>query len=52
MTKQAAHFYELGPFRLDATEQVLLRDGVPVKLPPKIFESPLALVQRKPAAPK
>ena len=30
--------YEFGPFRLDPTEGLLLRDGTPVPLMPKTFE--------------
>ncbi len=37
--------YEFGPFRLDAREQVLLRNGERVALTPKIFDTLLALVQ-------
>ena len=37
--------YEFGPFRLDAAEYVLLRDGQVVPLTPKVFETLLVLVQ-------
>lgn len=37
--------YEFGPFRLDAAEYVLLRDGRVVPLTPKVFETLLVLVQ-------
>jgi len=37
--------YEFGPFTLDAAEQLLLRDGQPVALKPKIFDLLLVLVQ-------
>ncbi|HEX6189836.1 MAG TPA: winged helix-turn-helix domain-containing protein [Pyrinomonadaceae bacterium] len=40
------HFYEFGNFRIDAGERVLLRDGVPLTLPPKVFDTLLALVER------
>jgi TolB-like protein/DNA-binding winged helix-turn-helix (wHTH) protein/Tfp pilus assembly protein PilF len=36
--------YEFGPFRLDAAEHLLLRDGAPVPLTPKSFDMLLALV--------
>jgi len=39
------HFYEFGPFRIDLTERVLLRNGQPVQLTPKAFETLLVLVQ-------
>src|SRR5215210_9267340 len=45
MGKSFKHFYELGPFRLDVGERLLLRDGKPVPLPPKDFEMLLVLVE-------
>ena len=45
MGKSFKHFYEFGPFRLDAGERLLLRDGKPVPLPPKDFEMLLVLVE-------
>jgi DNA-binding winged helix-turn-helix (wHTH) protein len=45
MNSRTRHFYEFDSFRLDAAEQVLLRDGQPVPLSPKLFETLLALVQ-------
>ena len=45
MSSPFRHFYEFGPFRLDASERVLLRDGRPVRLTPKEFETLLALVR-------
>src|SRR5882762_6474824 len=38
--------YEFGPFRLDPAEYLLLREGAPVALTPKVFETLLILVQR------
>ena len=38
------HFYQFGPFCLDESERVLLRDGRLVPLPPKAFSTLLALV--------
>ncbi|MGH9969978.1 MAG: winged helix-turn-helix domain-containing protein, partial [Pyrinomonadaceae bacterium] len=46
MSKEAQPFYEFGPFRLETTERTLLRDGQPVPLPPKVFDTLLLLVQR------
>jgi DNA-binding winged helix-turn-helix (wHTH) protein/TolB-like protein/lipoprotein NlpI len=43
--RQDKHF-EFGPFRLDPDEQLLLREGRPVQLPPKAFETLLVLVER------
>ncbi|HXG64681.1 MAG TPA: tetratricopeptide repeat protein [Blastocatellia bacterium] len=45
MTVRATHVYEFGPFRLDAIERVLLREGQPVPLTPKAFATLLMLVQ-------
>src|SRR5215467_6901437 len=39
------HLYGFGPYRLDAEERVLLRDGLPVTLPPKDLETLLVLVE-------
>ena len=46
MSKQTKQFYEFGPFRVDPSQRVLFREGKPVALPPKIFETLLALVER------
>jgi TolB-like protein/Flp pilus assembly protein TadD len=45
MGKQPRHFYEFGPFRLNASERVLLRDGKPVLLTSKAIETLIVLVQ-------
>ena len=39
------HFYEFGPFRLDATDHQLFREGVPLPLTPKALDTLLILVQ-------
>src|SRR6266487_7145554 len=39
--------YEFGPFRVDARERRLLRDGEVVPLTPKVFGILLVLVQNK-----
>ena len=46
MSLSTKHFYEFGAFRIDLAERVLLRDGRPVPLPAKTFETLLALVER------
>src|ERR1044072_2074652 len=46
MSNQEKHFYEFGPFRLDPVKRRLLRDGEPVPLTPKAFETLLALVRQ------
>ena len=39
------HFYEFGPFRLDATDHQLFREGVPLPLTPKALDTLLILLQ-------
>ncbi len=39
------HFYEFGPFRLDATDRQLFRQSMPLPLTPKALDTLLALVQ-------
>lgn len=46
MSKRSQHLYEFGPYRLDTAEGLLLRDGEPVPLTPKAFETLVALVER------
>jgi len=41
----ARDFYEFGPFRLDQAGRRLLRDGAPVILTPKVFDTLLVLVE-------
>jgi Tol biopolymer transport system component/DNA-binding winged helix-turn-helix (wHTH) protein len=45
MASQAKHFYEFDRFTLVASERLLLREGRPVRLTPKEFETLLALVR-------
>src|SRR6266496_3215290 len=45
MPQRSRHFYEFGPFRLDAEKHRLLRDGEPVHLSPKAAEALTVLVQ-------
>jgi TolB-like protein/DNA-binding winged helix-turn-helix (wHTH) protein/tetratricopeptide (TPR) repeat protein len=45
MTPQPKPFYEFGPFRVDAVERVLFREGEPVTLTPKVFDILLVLVE-------
>ena len=45
MSKQGRHFYEFDSFRLDPSEQVLFRNGEPVPLSPKLFDTLLVLVR-------
>jgi TolB-like protein/DNA-binding winged helix-turn-helix (wHTH) protein/tetratricopeptide (TPR) repeat protein len=46
LSNQANHLYEFGPYRLDTAERLLVRDGQPVPLTPKAFETLVALVER------
>jgi TolB-like protein/DNA-binding winged helix-turn-helix (wHTH) protein/tetratricopeptide (TPR) repeat protein len=45
MDRQTKYFYDFGPFRFESEQRVLLRDGQPVPLPPKVAETLLLLVQ-------
>ena len=45
MGEETRRFYEFGPFRIDAAERMLLRDGQPVPLTPKAFDALLLLVE-------
>jgi Tol biopolymer transport system component/DNA-binding winged helix-turn-helix (wHTH) protein len=44
--EEIKRFYEFGPFHVDTSERVLLREGQPVMLSPKLFDTLLALVER------
>jgi DNA-binding winged helix-turn-helix (wHTH) protein/tetratricopeptide (TPR) repeat protein len=46
MGKDTKCAYEFGPFRVDPGKNLLFRDGQPISLPPKVFETLLVLVQR------
>lgn len=45
MSLQEKRLYEFGPFRLDTAERLLSRDGRPVPVTPKAFETLLVLVR-------
>ncbi|MFL6375171.1 MAG: winged helix-turn-helix domain-containing protein [Pyrinomonadaceae bacterium] len=45
MSNQIKHFYEFGPFRLDAVQRLLLRDGTVVPLTLKAFDLLITLVE-------
>jgi Tol biopolymer transport system component/DNA-binding winged helix-turn-helix (wHTH) protein len=47
MSKQGKHFYDFGPFRLDATNRLLLKDGELVSLKRKAVETLLALIEHR-----
>ncbi|MCI0391277.1 MAG: winged helix-turn-helix domain-containing protein [Acidobacteria bacterium] len=46
MLRQISSIYEFGPFRLDSAEKTLWRDGQPVPLTPKAFDTLLILVEK------
>jgi len=45
MNQRALHYYEFGPFRLNATERLLQRGAELVPLTPKVFDTLLVLVE-------
>jgi Tol biopolymer transport system component/DNA-binding winged helix-turn-helix (wHTH) protein len=45
MSSQPTRFYEFGPFCIDVSSRLLLRDGNPVPIEPKVFDTLLVLVQ-------
>ena len=44
-SKKHGTLYEFGPFRLDPSERLLMRDGEPVPLAPKVFDTLTALIE-------
>jgi len=46
MSRDLKHFYEFGPFRVDASNRLLLKDGQVVPLTPRTFDLLLTLVER------
>ena len=47
MNEQSQPSYEFGPFSLDASKRLLLRNGEPVPLAPKVLETLLALLENR-----
>ncbi len=45
MNAPPGHVYEFGDFHLDAAKRLLWRDGVPVPLTPRVFETLLYMVE-------
>src|ERR1700733_11442195 len=45
MTNHGQGLYEFGPFRLDVRQRLLLRDGQPIPIQPKAFETLFVLVR-------
>src|ERR1700739_2565492 len=46
MGQEARQVYEFGPFRVDPAERLLLRDGSPIPLTAKAFDTLYVLVQK------
>ena len=46
MNRETPHFYEFGPFRLDPSTPLLLREGRPVALTLKAVETLVVLIER------
>jgi DNA-binding winged helix-turn-helix (wHTH) protein len=44
MTRDVNRLYEFGAFRVDTAERVLFREGEPIFLPPKVYDTLLILV--------
>jgi DNA-binding winged helix-turn-helix (wHTH) protein/tetratricopeptide (TPR) repeat protein len=47
MPKQFRNLYECGPFVLDPENRTLVREGKPVPIPPKAFETLLLLIEHR-----
>ncbi len=47
MTAETPSIYQFGSFRLEAVKRLLLRNGVPVPLTPKVFDTLLHLVRHQ-----
>lgn len=47
MSRRKSQVYEFGPYRVDAANHLLLREGEPVPLEPKTFDTLLTLVEHR-----
>ena len=47
MSAQSKHAYEFGPFLVDTANHLLLRDGRPVPLEPKTFDTLVKLIEHR-----
>ena len=45
MSQQTRCLFEFGPFRIDTANRLLLRDGKPIALKPKVVDTLLVLVE-------
>ena len=46
MFERQGKVFEFGPYRLNTAERLLLRDGAPLSLTPKGFDTQVALLER------
>ena len=46
-SQQATRLYEFGPFRVDTANRLLLRDGKPIPLKPKVVDTLLVLIENR-----
>src|SRR5438046_7643666 len=47
MSQQARRLYEFGPFRIDTANRLLLRDGKPIALKPKVVDTLFVLIENR-----
>ena len=45
MSVASKHFHQFGVFTVDSDQKVLLRNGVPLRLAPKVFDTLLILLE-------
>src|SRR6266403_354021 len=45
MSSEHARFFDFGPYRVDAIQRLLLREGIPVPLTPKALDTLLTLIR-------
>ncbi len=47
MSQQPGRLFEFGPFRIDTANRLLLRDGKPIALKPKVVDTLLVLIENR-----
>jgi DNA-binding winged helix-turn-helix (wHTH) protein/TolB-like protein/Flp pilus assembly protein TadD len=47
MSQQTRRLFEFGPFRIDTANRLLLRDGKPIALKPKVVDTLLVLIENR-----
>lgn len=45
MPRTPERFFQFGEFTVDSDQKVLLRNGIPLPLPPKVFDTLLILIE-------